>query len=253
MRILVTPCPKNNPQIIGLKTIICSQSIKFKDRSFKISEYIHFIIAIHLAWTIFWNGLVLFSWKFFWWWKCLKTSTCIWKGLQDTCFDVFIKMRFRKIIWSSLVMPNLPRNEYLMWKIAVFNEISQTIFLTPLVRQLLAHTNEECMVISICQQMMLIYQGLIQLLKKLDGKKWQAKARKGEVWQEMARNGRKWQEMARKGKKRRVTARKGEVRQEKAMLRERSVHYLLYTPPPGIFVKWYDMFFCFFFFQIQLS
>ena len=106
VRILVTSCPKINPQIVGLKTIICSQSISFKDRSFKIPEFIHLIIAIYLALTIFWNWLVLFSWNFFWCWKCLKTSTCIWNGLQDTCFDVFIKMRFGKIIWSSLIMPN---------------------------------------------------------------------------------------------------------------------------------------------------
>ena len=71
-------------------------------------------------------------------------------------------------------MPNLPRNEYLHFlceNLPFFMKFHKQFFLkilTPLVRQLLAHTNEECMVISICQEMMLIYQGLIQLLKKLD-------------------------------------------------------------------------------------
>ena len=71
-------------------------------------------------------------------------------------------------------MPNLPRNEYLHFlceNLLFFMKFHKQFFLkilTPLVRQLLAHTNEECMVISICQEMMLIYQGLIQLLKKLD-------------------------------------------------------------------------------------
>ena len=170
----MTPCLKINHQISGLNTIICSQSISFKDRSFKISKFIHLIIPTYLAWTIFLNGLVLFLWKLFWWWKCLKTTICIWNGLQGTCFDVYIKMRFGKIIWSSLIMQNLPRNEYLNFfceNLPFFMKFHEHLYLkilTPLVRRLLSCTNEEYIVIVSCLEIMPIYQGLILALKKIN-------------------------------------------------------------------------------------
>ena len=71
-------------------------------------------------------------------------------------------------------MPNLPRNEYLHFlckNLTFFMKFHGHFFLkilTPLVRQLLSHTNEEYMVIASCPEMMLIYQGLLLVLREIN-------------------------------------------------------------------------------------
>ena len=69
-------------------------------------------------------------------------------------------------------MPNLPRNEYphfISEKLPFsmkFHEHFLMKILTPLMRQLLSHINEEYVVIASCLEMTLTYQGSILVLKK---------------------------------------------------------------------------------------
>ena len=64
-----------------------------------------------------------------------------------------------------------PAQKFLCENLQFFMKFHGYIFLkilTPMVRRLLPCTNEEYMVIAICLEKMLIYQGLILVLKKIN-------------------------------------------------------------------------------------